>query len=163
MREMQKGHDQFVSVVAKLGDKITSGWKHKVLWAGATDTSTEGLVTHVYPHGPGLKYWEWVSLGVLGHYIIVKKKTTFRGYKKYKPALKLNRYIPRTRPGGRLNPFGGVRLAPTVYRQPGIVWWTGIEPREFEKHMAPELLPEYRRLMENAARRGVRAAQREGH
>jgi hypothetical protein len=116
-----------------------------------------GIRVHVYPVGPGSDNWRRVSRGVEGHWIKVRKKHTFRRFKKYKPALRLNRYKPKTLPSGPYG-FDSKRIAPTGYRQK--VWWTGIRPRHFEEYIASTLQFWYRRDAENMMRRAVRVAQR---
>lgn len=137
-----------------------SGWVVPPEFMAEVTGSQQGITLDVIPIGPGADNWARVSRGVEGHYIRVKKPTTFRGVGRYRPHLRLNRYHPSTTPAGG---FGAraFRMPPTGYRQ--VVWWPGIRPRLFEEHIAKELSPAYYRDMENAVRRGIHRAQKEGN
>ena len=137
----------------------TSGWQVSVEWDQDTDIGDRGIAHYMYPVGPGAQAWEWVSRGVEGRYISVRKQSTFRGIGSYKPHLSLQRYKPYTAPGGF---YGGpgIRYGPVGYRR--VVWWPGIRPRNFEEHMADSIRQQHISISESAVRKGIRAAQREG-
>lgn len=134
-------------------------WKHKPNFSPEHWVSEKGIFLEAIPVGPNAKYWEWVSGGVKGHWITVKNRPTRSGKKGYKPKLRMYKYTPKTTVGGG---YGG----PGTYQPPARfatrVWWPGIEPRDFESYIVEEVKPDFRRFMENAARRGVRRMQREG-
>lgn len=144
---------QYVS----LAEEITANWYHQPTFTVASAVQPDGVRGWMIPVGPGAANWHRVSRGVKGHWITVKKPFTFRRFKGYKPALRLNRYAPKTYPGGG---YGGIgqRKPPTAYRRK--VWWPGITPRHFEEYMFERLAPQTRRLLENATRRAIRASRR---
>lgn len=121
-------------------------------------TVTELMVSAgISVHGPGGDKWMWVSRGVPGRFIKPSRAAGFG----YKPALMFPgpKYWPHTSPGWR---FGGAGRFQGKPRFSKGHWWPGIKPRHFEAYVREQSRSEFRRLMENAARRAVRAAQREG-
>lgn len=147
------------TLIKKSLNKYTTNWKTRPGMEVGAIIARKGITLSVLPFGPGVENWRRVSWGVNGHWIQVKKHRTFRGFKKYKPALRLRRYRPTTTPGGRWGGPGHYSSA-VAYRQR--VWWPGIFPRNFEERTYREVTPEVRRRLENAARRGIRRARREG-
>jgi hypothetical protein len=73
----------------------------------------------------------------------------------YKPAIRFYSYTPKT------FGVGGGYSGPPIFVQ-GAYWWPGIEPMYLNQQVAEETRPEFLRLMENAARRGITAMRREG-
>lgn len=139
--------------------KYTTNWKVPPKLQVVSVSTAKGITLGVVPIGPGALNWRRVSFGVAGHLIQVRKRSTFRRFKKYRPGLRLQRYRPATTPGGRWG-GAGVKFGPVAYRR--AVWWPGIFPRNFEERTYRETVARVRRMLENAARRGVRRAQREG-
>lgn len=143
----------------KASKERTQGWKGSPDFRVWTQIDREGIHGYCEPIGPLAPYWWRVSDGVPGHWITVKKNTTFRKFKGYRPALRLNKYHPSTTPSGGYG-SNAYRMPPTGYRRK--VWWPGIRPRRFGAHIAEQVQPMFQRDMENAVRRAVTAAQREG-
>lgn len=138
-------------------EAITANWVKQPGFTVGAVVSSGGVHGWVIPFGPGAEDWHRVSRGVHGHWINVHKHFTYQRVGRYKPALRLNRYSPKTFPGGG---YGGIglRRPPTAYR--ARVWWPGIRPRHFEEFIWGELKGETQRLLENATQRALRAARR---
>lgn len=139
--------------------KRVATWKEPPQFKALHFVTAKGIRLKMIPLGPGAQKWKWVSWGVKGRWRSVKKTSTFRGYKGYRPALRLRRYAPRTFPGGFFS-GPGLKYGPVAYRRR--VWWPGITPRYFEKDIINEFRRTYYRVLENIVRRAVRRAQREG-
>ncbi len=143
----------------------TFRWKADIKFDVRSHLSSAAIFSDLVVEGSGARFWFYVSRGVSwpeGRYIYAKRRYSPRGLKRghYYPAtLRLARYHPRTKAGGV---YGGAgRYAKAAYRQ--AVWWPGIEPRNFEQDILDEMGPQLRRGAENAARRAIRRAQREGY
>lgn len=143
--------------VEAVANEITADWKVSPRWDHYEDITPRAIVEYLYPVGRGSDAWRWVSHGVPGRLIVVKKTWTHRGIGNYKPTLKLQRYYPHTRPGGYWG-GPGMYYGEPAYRQ--AVWWPGIAPRNFEWHIAREV--DHIAASERIVRRAVRAAQRQG-
>ena len=148
---------KLVPMLKREARQYTSGWKVKVDWKFTYRAGPEGISIVMTPSGAGAVVWRWVSGGVEGHWIRVRKTRTRRGYKKYKPALRLQRYVPKTLPGGG---FGGAgrRFGPVGYRYK--VWWTGIRPRNFEEQIITGVYDNAVRIIRGAVTIGFRRGQR---
>jgi hypothetical protein len=156
--EMMKELDGWVAtrLVTRL-EGYASGWKTPPRFETRPKLLKDGFFIEVWATGPGAINWNRVSRGVKGRWIQVKKATTYRGYKKYRPALKLQRYAPRTAPGGGAWGGSGRRLLPVAYRRR--VWWPGIKPRHFEPHAQRALESEFKSRMRTAIRRAAKVAR----
>jgi len=152
-------NDLLFPMVENAARRVTSHWRVDLEWDQYVSIDSRAIVHWMYPAGRGANAWRWVSLGVPGRLIVAKKTSTFRGTGKYKPALKLQRYRPFTRPGGYWG-GPGVRYGPVGYRQ--AVWWTGIAPRNLEYALAQLVLQDHIAISERIVRRAVIAAQRQG-
>lgn len=158
--EIEKAVEQEVLPVAReLAEERVVGWRTPPEFVSGVTVNNTGIYGLIIPTGPGAVNWIRVSRGVEGHWIQVQKTATYRGYGGYKPALRLNRYVPSSIPG---EAYGGVafRLPPTGYRRR--VWWPGIQPRNFEEDIVKDLRPIYYPIIRTAVARGVRRAQKEG-
>lgn len=148
-------------LVVREAHAITDGWAVQVDWDQDIIMDAHGITHNMYPSPgtPGERIWNWLTNGVAGHMIVVRKRQTYRGVGEYKPALKLRRYRPFTAPGGFWGGPGSY-YGPTGYRQ--AVWWTGIAARNFEEQLGVKIAPEYVKITEKWMRRAVKAAQKEG-
>lgn len=128
-----------------------------------TEITPDRITVTFTPQGTGAHVWNWVSQGTEDHWIPLSQLTrpTRRGYKGYKPSLLLARYSPKTSPTLR-GSFGGVGKYTTtpVYRQK--VHHPGIKPRYLERSVAYNVRKDFYSILENALRRAVRRAQKEG-
>ena len=142
-------------------DAIVADWDNKVTFQVTQTVSAEGITTNVYPTGPGAEIFNMVSRGTKGHTISVVKQSTYRGYKGYRPALWVRRYAPRTSPHVA-GAFGG----PGQFTNAGVyrrtVYHKGAAPRNFERYVVLKVRDDFYKFLENALRRAVRRAQREG-
>lgn len=123
----------------------------------------DGISLNFAPQGPRkvVGIWYAVSGGTKRHAIPTKPRPTRRGVGNYKPALFLARYAPRTSPTLRGSYGGpGQYISNPVYRHH--VMHPGIKPRYFERSVAYNVRKDFYKIMENALRRAVRAAQKEG-
>jgi hypothetical protein len=151
--------DLLFPMVERAARRVTSSWRVDLEWDQYVSIDSRAIVHWIYPTGRGANVWKWVSQGVPGRLIVAKKSSTFLGKGKYKPALKLQRYKPFTRPGGYWG-GPGIRYGAVGYRQ--AVYWTGIAPRNLEYSLAGLVLEDHIRISEQIATRAVRAAQRQG-
>jgi len=155
-RHAEKALDKEVkpALVKKLS-AVAKGWKHAVTFDSSRKrTPTESSV-YVYP-AANKRIWGFVTLGTKGGYLIPTSPPARGrdGLLHYQVD-----YSARTAPGGQYGLGTGQKSGKWV--TPGQVTHPGIEkPREFEKRIAKDYTPEFRRVMENAMRRGIRAAQK---
>jgi len=143
----------FPKMQKRLLAKITH-WKVEVKFLMTKLINEEGVSVKAFPSGVGAKYWKWATRGTKGHTIKVKKKHTqkLHRFKRYKPALGIPPKGARVRSALRAAGIA-FRYQLFVPARPG---------KFFEKQVAKEYNPEFRRDMENIIRRAVRAAQKEG-
>jgi hypothetical protein len=142
-------------------DAIVADWDNQVAFTVIQDISQDGIITSVIPSGPGADIFNMVSRGTKAHWISVTKPTTFRGFKGYRPRLWVRRYAPRTSPhtpGAHGGPGQFTNVG--VYRQR--VYHKGAAPRNIERYVTLRVRDDFYRFIENALRRAVRRAQREG-
>jgi hypothetical protein len=145
-------------VVREFND-IVSNWDTKVDFVVTQEVTSAGIVTSVTPSGPGAMTWASVSGGTPGHWIPVKDRPSRSG--KGSAAMLMYRYKPKTSPtlarawGGPGTYFGG-----GAYRR--LAYHPGAKARNFEKAVVEAVRKEFYRFLENALRRAVRRAQREG-
>ncbi len=136
--------------------KRVENWEVPIGFSHYITIDRTGISLYVAPEGEGLRFWVWVSKGVRGHPIYTRRDRSRRD-PRYRSALTIYRYRPKTRPGGGFG-YSGVRTF--VGYAAYIPWWPGIAPRDFEYYSAQELKQWYQRTMENIVRRAVRAANR---
>lgn len=154
-------HLQVNPLVVRELDAIVADWDNQVTFKVTQQVNQQGILTTVMPSGPGADIFNMVSRGTVGHWISVTKPTTFRGYKGYKPALWVRRYAPRTSPH-----VPGAHGGPGQFTNVGVyrkrVYHKGAAPRNFERYVTLRVRDDFYRFIENALRRAVRRAQREG-
>ncbi len=116
------------------------------------------ITRFIRPVGDDTDKWKWVSQGTGDHgdlggqgYPIPVRQAPFLRFQA--------RYDPMTLPGGK---FGGAGVKYGHWRKEKIVMHFGIRPRRFE-HEAVLWLDQWgwRRRIENAIRRGLRAAAKQ--
>lgn len=141
--------------------EIVENWETIVTFKVSHDISSTGILSTVTPSGPGAMTFTVVSRGTRGHWINVRNRSSRRG--KGNPAMLLYRYSPKTSPSPHLaRGFGG----PGTYVGGGAfrkrVYHPGAKPRHFERYVIQAVRKDFYRFIENALRRAVRRAQREG-
>lgn len=160
-RASEKAIDKEVKpALLKKFDEIAgskSDWKHKVAFKARKRITQTEIKVYVFPTGSNAIIWGFVSKGTKGGYQIPKNPpaSSRDGLLHYQAV-----YDARTAPGGRYGLGSGQKSGPWVSRR--TVIHPGVKPREFEKFIAEEYQKEFSRVMENAMRRGIRAAQRGG-
>lgn len=142
-------------------NNIVSNWETQVAFKVTQTISSKGITTTVTPSGPGAMTFTTVSRGTKGHWIPVKNRPSRSG--KGNPAMLMYRYSPKTSPsphlargyGGPGTYFGGGAFRKRVYH-------TGAKPRNFERYVVQAVRKDFYKFLENALRRAVRRAQKEG-
>ena len=106
--------------------------------------------------------WFWVNNGVPGRFIRPRNRPTVSGYKRYKPALRFS--VGPTRFAAVPPVLRGVLGSGAFHRSVFSMghWWPGIRARRMDVRIYNTTVGPFRKIMENAARRAVRAAQRAG-
>ena len=149
---------EVVPMIASYAYETVEGWLEPPVFEQFLTVDRDGIEAGVVPTGPGAQKWNWIDRGVKGR----RQRVARPARAGYKPAIRFHRYYPFTTPGWK---FGGAGVASgrAVFVS-GVrgYWWPGIAPRNFTGYILEKSRPEFRRLMENALRRAVRAAQREG-
>ena len=139
--------------LTKRFEHVVANWKTAVAFKAKSKVSADGISVEVVPTGPGAKIWGYVSRGTPRHDIPAKpgKRLFFiwGGPGSYKP---------KTKPGGKFGGPGTVTGGKVT--RPLVVDHPGTEAREFEETISDDMTPWFRRIMENAWRRGIRAAAR---
>jgi hypothetical protein len=166
-RNLLPDFDQIIEAVeAELDDVIkpalislleqrVANWKTQVDFEGRKVINQDSISVYVYPT-TGKDIFGFVSKGTKDHDIPSQPKGP-RQFLQFPYQGPGQSHIPKTTPGGG---YGGpgVKIGPvTRFKQ---VHHPGIRPRNIEKHVKDEYQPEFRRLVENAFRRGIRAAKR---
>lgn len=144
--------------LAAANAKQVAHWKVAPGFAIKHDTSAAGISVFVYPKGPAAKVWYWHVKGVKGRTIRPKR------HRQPKYRFRTKGRSPRTKGRGRRPTRAALRFrgrsGEILFRNK--VFWKGIRPKPYPQNAANEYTPTFYRLMENTARRAVRAAQREG-
>lgn len=157
-REVEKTLDKEVrpTLIKKFRDVI-GDWEHKPNFRSkkkVTPSSVEVLINVV---GSNARIWAFVSRGTTGGYQIPKNPPAKSrdGLLHYQAV-----YDARTKPRGQYSLGSGQKSGDWVSRR--TVTHPGVKAREFEEVIAEQYKREFSRIMENAMRRGIRAAQRGG-
>jgi hypothetical protein len=127
-----------------------ANWEHKPEFKAMKRVSQKGTTVYVYPTGENANIWRYVSEGTRPHEIRPKGagyplKFAWGGPGSYKP---------KTKPPGKFGGPGIVQNAETTMLM--VVHHPGNEPRNFEKGISEDFTPKFRRIVENAMRRGAR-------
>lgn len=132
-----------------------SNWKKDISFASRKNITKDGITIYVWPTGPDLDVWKYVSFGTRTHSITPKRAKVlafnWAGPGGNKPLTFPYQGPPRLSSGA--TPFR------VVFKK---VDHPGIEPRHIEKQIAenPEHVKEFRADIEKFFRRGIRAAKR---
>jgi hypothetical protein len=124
--------------------RITDLWKHKVAFQARKRITAQGITLYVYPTGPNKDLWTWITKGTRKRDIVPRTKPYLRFRLGYKP--RTGRGYKYRGPGKAIGPWVTVKK----------VKGHKIKPREFEKHIRRFYQPKFRKIMENALRRGAR-------
>lgn len=150
--------------LVRLHNNVVAYWKVKPIFKGKVTIDQSGISVTTYAEGEAAKIWYSHIQGVEGRWI--RPSRARRRLRIHARKQRLGRkYKRETKKIGRLRrpmalKFKGLRDGTIVYRKK--VWWTGIQPKPYLVRVAGEYRETFYRRMENASRRGVRAAQREG-
>ena len=131
--------------------KVVTDWDHKPGFAARKYVNKGAIEVAVYPTGTNKKIWRYVSEGTPPHVIRPKHAKTLR-FQWGGPGS----YKPKTTTAPSWGGPGTVSGGKTVYRQE--VHHPGTEARNFERYIADQYLPKFRKEIENAMRRGARRA-----
>lgn len=160
-------NDEFQNVIGpdlqQRHELTTAKWKVRPEFKATQKVTKDGVSVVVSPFGNAADIWRMHNAGVPGRTIrpnpsrrrariAARKRKMGRSYKRD------TRVIGRLRRPTALK-FKG-RGGNDVYRN--TVEWKGIRAREYTAKIAKEYAPIFYRRMENAMRRGVTAAIREG-
>jgi len=153
-KEVERTMDARVKpALVKEFKKVVADWEHKPRFAARKYVNKGAIEVAVYPTGTNKKIWRYVSEGTKPHTIRPKHAKALRfqwgGPGSYKPRTTVG---PPPTFGGPGAVSGGKRVA---FKQ---VIHPGIEARNFERHIADQYRPKFRREIENALRRGARRA-----
>jgi hypothetical protein len=155
--EVEKTIDSEVkpSLIKKFKD-VVSDWQHRVTFKARKRITRTEMKVYVFPES-NKEIWAFVSRGTTGGYQIPKNPPAKSrdGLLHYQAV-----YDARTKPRGQYNLGSGQKSGPWVSRR--TVIHPGVKAREFEEVIAEQYQKEFSRIMENAMRRGIRAAQRGG-
>ena len=156
-QELEKTIDNEVkpALIKKFND-VVADWQHKVSFKARKQITRAEIKVYVYPVA-NKDIWVFVSRGTRGGYQIPKNPpaSSRDGLLHYQAV-----YDARTQPRGRYGLGSGQKTGPWVSAR--TVIHPGVKAREFEEVIAEEYKKEFSRVMENAMRRGIRAAQRGG-
>lgn len=155
-KEVERTLDSVVkpALIKKFKD-VTSDWKHQVTFNARKQVKSTEIIVYVFPV-ENKQIWIFVSKGTTGGYQIPKNPPAKSrdGLLHYQGV-----YDARTAPGGRYGLGSGQKSGSWVSKR--TVTHPGVKAREFEETISKEYQKEFSRVMENAMRRGIRAAQKE--
>lgn len=128
---------------------VVMNWDTAVQFSARKSITLNLIAVYIFPTA-GKDVWGYVTGGTRAHSITARRGKTLAfmwgGPGSYKP---------KTKPPGKIGGPGTV-MGGTMHF-PVSVWHPGTEGREFEKTITEEFQPEFRRIMENAWRRAIRA------
>jgi len=132
-------------------EEVVADWKHRPKFGLRKRINRKEIAVFVFPQGEHKKIWEYVSRGTRKHEIKPKGNYPLRfmwgGVGSYKP---------KTRAKGKFGGPGIVVGGELTFRMS--VNHPGSEGRLFEETIGEDETPEFRRVVENAMRRGARKA-----
>lgn len=131
-----------------LHDETVAHWKEAPSFVAGLAISASGIEVNVQPRGRPATLWWYHSDGVEGRTIRPKRHRQPRYHVKSKGR--------RRKPRSAALKFKA-RSGEMLFRNS--VWWPGITAREHPKRIADAYNVTFRRHIENAVKRAVRAAQ----
>lgn len=135
-------------------ERVTNPWDNPPEFQARKRIRADHYSVYVYPTGPNADIWKYVSHGTRPHVIKPKGKGYQLKFKWGGPGS----YKPRTTTSGGYKGPGKVIGGKTVK------FWQvnhpGNKARNFETHIARWYAPQFKRTMDAAVKRGVRAAKR---
>lgn len=132
-------------------EEVVSDWDHKPDFAARKYVNKGAIEVAVYPAGKNKAIWRYVSEGTKPH-VIRPKNAKALSFVWGGPGS----YNPKTTPGPPPT-WGGpgtVTGGETVVRRE--VHHPGTKARNFEKYIADQYRPKFRKEIENAMKRGAR-------
>lgn len=130
----------------RIMEEVVENWDNKPQFAGASIVDPNEIKLFVEPFGPNAKYWEWTSRGTRPH-IIRARRVPFLIFR--------DTYEPKTTPGPPPT-WGGPGTSSGDYVRKKEVQHPGTTPRHFEEYVANRVVNDFRRIVENAIKRGIR-------
>ena len=153
-------HSGMLEVAGDLGVafyETCAHWKKRPDFAVDWDIAEKGIGVDIIPSGPVAPLWWWHNNGVEGRTIRPKRHRQPRQRQLAQPRVGRGGRVHRMRVAPRaVLRFRG-RDGEWVYRRS--VEWKGLLKQNWTGKIATEYNPTFRRVMESASRRGVRAAQ----
>ena len=133
-------------------NKVVKAWKNPPVFQARKKISLVDMQIYVYPTGPNAEIWKYVSFGTRPH-IIRPKRAKALSFQWGGPGS----YKPRTTTSGGYNgPGKVVGGKPVAFKH---VNHPGNKARNFEKFIARWYKTRFKKVMDDAVRRGVRAAK----
>lgn len=135
-------------------EEIVKDWSVEITFGSLKRVDQHGISVYVYPKGENKEIYGYVTKGTKPHDITPVRAPflEFRwgGKGSYKPITAPYKMPARLSGGQKLHHVKMIKV-----RHPGI------EPRLFEKKIGDEYTPRFRRVVEAAFKRGIRAANRD--
>ena len=143
IREVSRSVDNdFSPLVQQEIDQTTLNWRRRPDTYSETRVDAAGISHRTYLVGELGAIWSYIDRGVPGR-VITPKRARSRTNPKYAAAIRFPNKARRP-----------------IFRHR--VRWTGIRARNWSATIRDDLIYDFREICEKGARRGVRAAQREG-
>jgi len=145
--------NEFGQLLLAKHEEAVSRWSEQPRFVMTTTIAPKLMIVEVTPTGPFAVRWPWIDKGTGTHgpkkapYIIQPKQPGGR-------LVFQTGYSAKTSPIANSNAGDGSRSGPWVSTQ--LVIHPGIPPRNFTKKFIEDLMPEFRRIMNNAFRRALR-------
>jgi hypothetical protein len=146
---------QVKPALVKSHEKIVEDWTSDVGFAAKKVIKSDRIVVYVFPTGKDKKVWWYVDRGTRPHKIRAKNapRLAFMMTTDGRGNFVRGAYVPKTRPVAQVVSGGGYVPKPRALARPIEVDHPGSEGRGFTEQIANEILPEFRREVENAFRR----------
>jgi uncharacterized protein VirK/YbjX len=143
--ELQEVADQYATAIRAKHEAVVRDWTHRVKFQKRVSVSRRQVSATVWATGQHRKLYQWIDKGTQPYLILPRRAPylTFRAG-----------YDARTQAVARFNAGTGRHYG--AWRRKRAVRHPGIRARKFSETFNQEILPDFRRDVENAIRRGLR-------
>lgn len=145
--ELQAVAEQYSIEVRGKHEAVVRDWTHRPPFKSSVYVSKRQVQAQVWPAGKNAKFYKWVDRGTKEHDILPKKFN----YLKFQTG-----YSTRTATAAKFNVGNGRKFG--AWRSIRVVHHPGTKARRFSEIFREDVLPAFRKDVENAMRRALRKA-----
>jgi len=154
-KEIEKAMDNKVKpALVKSHELVVRSWKHKPGFQSRKFIRPDSISINVFPTGKNKDIYKFVDQGTKPHTITAKSAPNLKF-----PWGGKGSYVPKTKakPARTVSSGGYVKNPKTIYVKK--VNHPGTEAREFSKTIAKDIVPDFRRIIENTFRQVARMVE----